>query len=395
MKFLRLIAFLFVFQSASSQSFIPETIESNKLKENRTFTVYLPKNYEANVVNKYPVMLVLDGEYLAQPINGILNYSNYWDDLPEIIIVAVNQNYAEKRYIDSEFDENGLPSGSGAKFFEFIGLELLPYVEKKYRTLPFRIIAGHDTTASFLNAYLYKDNPVFDAYISLGAEFPTAMETRVADRLKSIKKNIFYYHASADGDITELKEKAIALDENIKNSIPQNLKYRFNFFENASHYSLVAKAIPEALYFIFDRYQPISMVEFQEKISKLESGYTNYLIEKYTYLNQNLGLEVKPRLTDFKAIEAAILKNNAFAELQELSKYAEKHYPKTTLSVYHQALYFEKTGEFKKAIKEYQKGYSKEAIRELSKDFMLSRAEALKGKPDQPKEETNTEIKEE
>ena len=137
------------------------------------------------------------------------------------------------------------------------------------------------------------------------------------------------------------------------------------------------------------------MVEFQEKISKLESGYTNYLIEKYTYLNQNLGLDVKPRLTDFKAIEAAILKNNSYAELQELSKYAEKHYPKTTLSVYHQALYFEKTGEFKKAIKEYQKGYSKEAIRELSKDFMLSRAEALKGKPDQPKEETNTEIKEE
>jgi hypothetical protein len=47
--------------------------------------------------------------------------------------------------------DNGLPSGKGAAF-EFIG-ELLPYIEKKYRTAPFKIIAGHDTTAGFLNFF--------------------------------------------------------------------------------------------------------------------------------------------------------------------------------------------------------------------------------------------------
>ena len=83
----------------------------------------------------------------------------------------------------------------------------------------------------------------------------------------------------------------------------------------------------------------------------------------------------------------AILKNKAYPELQELSKYAEKHYPKTTLSVYHQALYYEKMGEFKKAVKEYKKAFVKDEIRELTKDFMLSRSESLKNKEDESKVE--------
>ncbi|MDP5000569.1 MAG: alpha/beta hydrolase, partial [Flavobacterium sp.] len=89
----------------------------------------------------------------------------------------------------------------------------------------------------------------------------------------------------------------------------------------------------------------------------------------------------------FKAIEAAILKNKAYNELQPLADFADKHYPKTILGTYHQALYFEKTGNYKKAVKTYQRAFTLEPIRELTKDFMLNRAEALKGKEDKPTEE--------
>jgi hypothetical protein len=36
----------------------------------------------------------------------------------------------------------------------------LPYLNKKYRVAPFKMIAGHDTTAGFLNFYLLKENPL-------------------------------------------------------------------------------------------------------------------------------------------------------------------------------------------------------------------------------------------
>ena len=381
--------FLILFLSAITTfaQRIPESIESKKLNETRDFTVVLPSNYENDIEKKYPVLVLLDGEYLLSPFEGILKYGNYWDDLPEMIIVSIPQNYGDTRYLDSEFDEGGFPSGTGANFFEFIGIELLPYVEKKYRTQPFRVIAGHDTTAGFLNSYLYKDNPVFNGYISLSPEFAYDMEKRVPERLALITKPLFYYQAMAEGDKEELKQRALSLTQNAK-AIP-NAKFKFASEEiiGTTHYSVVANAIPSALYFMFDGYAPISMTEFQTKIVKLDEGYTQYLIDKYTNLQEKLGIDIKPRLTDFKAIEAAILKNKAYPELQELSKYAEKNYPKTTLSIYHQALYYEKMGEFKKAVKEYKKAFVKEEIRELTKDFMLSRSEDLKNKEDDSKVE--------
>lgn len=381
MKTKFLLLFTLVTSFAFSQR-ITESIPSKKLGGERTFTVSLPGNYEADVEKKYPVLVLLDGEYLLNPFEGNLKYGNYWDDLPETIIVAINQNYGEQRFDDSDYDQTGLPSGKGASFFEFIGFELLPYIEGKYRTQPFRIIAGHDTTAGFLNFYLYKDDPVFNAYISLGAELAPQMITRVAERLPQIKKPIFYYHAIGQGDLTDINDGAKALDKMIAPIPNKTFNYRFDQFKGASHYSLVALAIPQALYFIYDGYQPISMMEYKDKIATLDKGYTQYLIDKYTKLEEKFGLKLKPRLTDFKAIEAAILKNKAYFELQELGKYADKHYPKTTLGTYHQALYYEKSGEFKKAIKEYRKGYTLEEIREITKSFMLDKAESLKGKED-------------
>ncbi|CAM3979625.1 MULTISPECIES: alpha/beta hydrolase [Flavobacterium] len=369
---------------------VNETIQSEKLEETRAFTVSLPSNYEFDTDKKYPILVVLDGEYLLNPFEGTLKYGNYWDDLPEMIIVAINQNYGETRFNDSEYDYTGLPSKKGAAFFEFIGFELLPYIEKKYRTQPFRIIAGHDTTAGFINFYLYKDDPIFNAYISLAPELAPAMETRISERLAKITKPIFYYQAIGSDDIKDINDGVKTLHNNIKSIPNKNFKYRFDIIDDASHYSLVPQAIPQAIYFIFNGYQPISMVEFQEKIVTLDKGYTQYLIDKYTKLEQTLGMTVTPRLTDFKAIEAAILKNKAYPELQELSKYADKNYPKTILGVYHQALYYEKMGEYKKAIKEYRKAFVKEEIgeiRELTKDFMISRAEDLKNKKDESKVE--------
>lgn len=386
MKKKLLLLFILITSICFSQR-ITESIQSKKLNETREFKVSLPPNYEFDVDKKYPILVLLDGEYLLDPFEGNLKYGNYWDDLPGMIIVAVNQNYGETRFKDSEYDENGLPSKTGASFFEFIGFELLPYIEGKYRTQPFRVIAGHDTTAGFLNFYLYKDDPIFNAYISIAPEMARGMEKRIADRLATIKTPVFYYQATADGDMKEINEAAFELDRNI-NLIPnKNFNYRLDKFKETTHYSLAPLAISRALYFIFDGYQPISMLEFQEKIVTLDKGYTQYLITKYDNLEKKLGLKIKPRLTDFKAIEAAILKNKAYFELQELGKYADKNYPKTTLGTYHQALYYEKSGEFKKAVKEYKKAFSLIEIREITKPFMLNKADSLKDKKDESKVE--------
>ncbi|MEW5677498.1 alpha/beta hydrolase-fold protein [Flavobacterium enshiense] len=385
MKTKLLLLFAFVTSSLFAQRF-DEPFESQKLNGPRNITIVLPPSYESNKDKKYPIFVVLDNEYLLDPVMGVMKYGAYWDDLPEVILVGINQNGANEREYDSQFDENGIPTEQGAKFFEFIGIELLPYLEKKFRVAPYRLIVGHDLTAGFLNAYLYKDNPVFNAYLCLSPDLPAEMETRIPDRLKIMQKPIFFYLATADGDLKKDRERIKVLDEGAKIVKTEFVKYSFDDFKNSSHYSLVPNAINSAIYAIFDGYQPISMNEFQEKLGKLDKGHTQYLIDKYTGIEKKLGFMPKIRLSDFKAIEAAIMKNKNYEDFKPLSDLAKKHYPKAMLANYHLAMMYDNTGEPAKAQKTFMSAFGQEPIRDLTKDMMLERAENIKGQLKKGKE---------
>lgn len=376
----KIILFLLLFISWQSYSQkITDTIVSQKLKEDREFTVSLPESYSKSKSKKYPILFLLDGDYLLDPFQGALNYGAYWDDLPEVIIVGITQNKKYERYSDCTFDpETGLPEGKGENFFEFIGQELLPYIEKTYRIAPFKIIAGHDVTAGFLNFYLYKDQPIFNAYISLSPELPTRMEEIIPQRLSALNQSISYYQATADGDLKTTKERIIQLDSDAATIKKPNLNYRFDTFKGTSHYSLVLHAIPNALYQFFGVYQPISVSEFNEKIAILPSGYVKYLENKYEIIENSLAIKMPIRFNDFKAIEAAILKNKAYNELDALSKLAQKNYPKSMLADYELGLMFEKNGDYRKAVKQFQIAYQKEEIGGLTKDMMLDKMDDLK-----------------
>ncbi|GAB3714058.1 alpha/beta hydrolase [Flavobacterium koreense] len=373
---------LFLLMTLSFSGFgqkLKDSILSKKLDTYRHLTISLPPSYDRETKKVYPLLFLLDGDYLFDPFQGAISYGNYWDDLPEVIIVGLAQNRDNERDSDCTFDDStGLPEGKGESFFEFIGGELLPFLQNKYRISPFKIIAGHDVTAGYMNLFLYKDNPLFNAYISLSPELATEMEVRVAERLGTFKQNMFYYQSSADGDIKKMRAKIATLDENIKAANNTSLNYKYDDFKGASHYSLVLYSIPSALYQFFAAYQPISTSEFQEKIVKLESGYVDYLKNKYEILEKALGIKMPIRLNDFKAIEAAILKNKAYNEFELLAQLSKKMYPKSMLGDYHMAMFYENTGDIKNAVRHYQNGFQMQEIGDLTKDMMLGKADELR-----------------
>lgn len=374
----KIILFFFFTLSMFSQK-TTELFKSAKLGTSRPIIISLPASYEKEPTKRYPLLILLDGEYLFDPFNGALSYGAYWDDLPETIIVGITQNKNNDRESDSSYDQSeGVPTNKGAAFFEFLGGELIPYIESKYRTTPFRIIAGHDTTAGFLNFFLYKDYPLFNAYISLSPELAPKMEQRIPINLAKLKQPLFYYQSSGSGDIKQLREPIQELDENIKKIQNPLLNYKFDDFANASHYSLVLYSIPSALYQIFESYKPISSAEFAEKIVVLQEGYVDYLVKKYDLIDKTLGMKIPVRLNDFKAIEAAILKNNAYNELDQLSQIADKNYPKSMLASYQLGLMYEKKGDAKRAAQKYQRASQLEEIGDLTKDMMFEKYDDMK-----------------
>lgn len=355
-----------------------DNIKSVKLGEERRITIGLPASYEANPEKKYPVLYLLDGDYLFDPFSGAISYGVYWDDLPEMIVIGVHQNKDGERFEDTTTDQNnGLPFEKGAQFFEFIGAELVPYIEKKYRTTPFRLIAGHDITASFINFYLYKETPLFNAYICLSPELAPKMEVRIPEKFSKIKEPFFYYLSAGDGDIKKIKEPIEKLDSNIKIANNPLVNYKYDLFKGATHYTEVLHSIPSALYQIFEVYKPINSAEYNDKIAILQTGYGDYLENKYATMSKVMGVKIPVRMSDFKVIENIILRNKAYDELGKMAEIANVNYPKAMLGEYELGLMYEKLGDPKRASKKYQNASQMEPIGDLSKDMMYEKMDQM------------------
>lgn len=372
-----LLICLFIAPNLFTAQTIYKSIQSSKIGEERQLKIQLPRNYEQNKNKSYPVLIVLDGDYLFEPVAGNVDFYSYWEDIPEMIVVGINQS--STRNADAFYDdERFLPAESGAKFFEFIGMELMTYLDSAYRTAPFRVIMGHDYTANFINYYLLKENPLFQGYINISPDLAPEMANRVVEALTKSESKIWYYLATAEEDIPSLKEDILSFDNQLKNIQNENLKYNFDNFPQATHYTLAGNAIPKAIEQIFEVYRPISLLDYNRTLLQTSVSSYDFLVEKYENIKTLFHIDKQIRLNDMMAVYNAIEKTEKWEELHNLSKLAEKHYPKTMLPTYFEARYDEETGNPKKAMRSYQKAYGQEAISFLTIDFMLDKAEKIK-----------------
>lgn len=375
-KIIYTFTFVFCVNILISQT-VYEEFESYKLDETREIKIQLPRNYDENIDKSYPIFIVLDGDYMFEVVAGNVDYYSYWEDMPEAIVVGINQD--DTRDEDNYYsDVNDLPVKTGADFFEFISMELLPHIESTYRTQNFRVAVGHGETANFINYYMLKAKPLFQAYIVISPSLAPSMNDYISQRLTKYETKLFYYLATASNDIKSIKKEAETLNTTISSIDNKNIIYNFDNFEGATHYSAPAHAIPKALESIFHVFQPISKKEYKENILTLNTSPVKYLQEKYKTINDLFGIEKQILINDFKAIAAAIEKKKEFEYFEDLGKIVRKEYPETLLGNYYLARFYEETGKPKKAMKTYKGAYGLKEIGGITIDLMLEKASEIK-----------------
>jgi predicted alpha/beta superfamily hydrolase len=377
---MKLIGYVFLFLltfNITEAQVIYKSIESSKLGESRQLKIQLPRGYENNVDKKYPLFVVFDGDYLFEAVSGNVDYYSYWADMPEAIVVGVNQ--LGSRFDDCMYSgQNSLPVETGAAFFEFIGMELMAYMEDTYRIEDFKVAIGHGETANFINYFLLKPQPLFQAYVVISPELAPKLLNYIPERLDKVEFKVFYYLASTSNDSKGIINDTNLLNSNINILNNENIAYKYDNFEGPSHYAVPTHALPNAFEYIFHVFQPISKKEYIETILELDTSPVMYLEDKYQTIADLFGIEKKILVNDFKAIAAAIEKYDQFEYYEQLGKLARKHYPKTLLGNYYIARFYEETGEAKRAMRTYQSAYTLDEIAGITKDVVLQKAEAIK-----------------
>ena len=353
-----------------------EIFESFKLQERRDVNYYFPENYTEE--KKYPLIVVLDAEYLFDHVVANAKFYSTFHGMPQAIIVGINQSKNSVRLDDCAFDPiSGLPTDKGIKFYEFIGMELIPYLETSYNIAPFKIFVGYDITANFGNFYLFKEESLFNAYISIAPVLAPEMEARVPAQLTSMKKKIFY-SLVVEGEKSEYTSRISTMDKALKEIKSESLMYSFDTYATADHVSVVAYGIGKAFDDIFGMFKPISPKEYKEKLLTSEEPVYNYLETKYGTIENLFGFRKKVDLNDIMAIYAGCRKKQDFESLKPLSDLCKKEYPDTMLGFYFEGEYYEQLGDPKKALRTFEKAFGMKEIDFLTKEMALEKMDALK-----------------
>jgi len=375
-----LIICCFVALNIEAQA-IYKTIDSYKLEGKRELKIQLPRNYDPEQNRTYPLIVVLDGDYLFEPVAGNIDYQAYWEDIPDCIVVGIKQSNTR----DDDFfydDETFFPAHDGAAFYEFMTAELLPFIEDNYNASNFRIIVGHDLSANFINYYLFKEVPIFRAYMALSPDLAPEMMNRLHRRLSTLSQETFYYMATADADVKALRTSIVESDSIIKTVQNDKLHYKFDDFEDANHYSLVGRGIPKALNEIFGLYKPINSKEYNEKVLTYEGSPYDYLIKKYEDIEYFYGFDKLLIENDIRAIAAACNKKDDIESLEKLSKLIKKKFPESMLSAYYLGMYYEKSGDLKRALQRYKSGLLLEPSQFIDKEVMLEKIYVIQDEMD-------------
>ena len=93
-----------------------EIFESFKLQERRNVSYYFPEDYSPE--KKYPLVVVLDAEYLFEQVVATAKFYSRFEGMPEVIVVGIEQSENDLRWKDCAFDEySGLPDEKGKSFY--------------------------------------------------------------------------------------------------------------------------------------------------------------------------------------------------------------------------------------------------------------------------------------
>jgi hypothetical protein len=356
-------------------------LHSNILNEDREYWVSLPESYsdEALSYRKYPLLIVLDGNVHFKVISGMANYMGAdryrsWK-IPEMIVVGIQNVDRRRDYTPDKIitvRENN--SGGGERFLSFLEDELIPELDKNYRTTSYRILFGHSLGGLLATHAYLKEETLFNAFIAVDPSFGTWDEETMDKKLAAVTNRTFdryIYIATANWGKRNIRnrDRHVRLFEALNNKCEGEFPAKLEYFENESHSSVPLIAFHNGISSIFDGYG----------ISYRDVKSTDQLIQHFQSISQRLSWDFKPPENLVNRIGYRMLQSKAPDNKSKALAFFllnTEYYPGSFNAFDSLGEAFEILGEPKKAIENYKKSLELNPMNEHA----ARKIESLEGK---------------
>lgn len=246
-------------------------IRSEILNEVRPLIIAKPAGYERGT-ERYPVLYLLDGEEHFVHAAGIVSFLAESERIPEMLVVAVANTNRSRDLTPPSTAENDIrftPVNGGADtFLRFFTEELIPYVERNYRTRPYRILVGHSFGGLFALHALTRRPDVFRAYIASSPSLNWNRQALVAEAETLFKKTTelnsdIYITAADEGGaaLSAVRRFVAVLDERA----PKGLRWTLREMTDETHVSAPHLSIYLGLDTIFAPWHLANPLELYDK----------------------------------------------------------------------------------------------------------------------------------
>lgn len=241
----------------------PDTVErfavkSRVMGEERPILVRTPEGYKGST-ERYPVLYLTDGDGHLRHTSASIAYLAGLSQVPEMIVVAIpNTDRSRDLSPATPQGEAGVPPsspGGGAdRFLRFIESELMPEVDRRFRTAPYRILAGHSLGGLFAVHALLARPELFQAYFAVSPALARADQEilrRAEKRFREPgewKKTLFLSLGDETGGMRQAFDRLTTL---LTEQKPRGLTWHAVRMEDQDHASVVPGSYFAALRRLF------------------------------------------------------------------------------------------------------------------------------------------------
>jgi len=219
--------------------------------------VSVPDDYETSG-KPYPVLYVLDGWHF--PLLAFIQHNSiYSKRMPPVIMVVIghghppNLNYVREQDFLGPTSQPKGTSGHAERFLAFLEGELIPFIERQYRTIPSdRALLGHSYGGAFAIYTLSERPELFQRIVCVSPAFASTRAMIfgfLKERLEKLSSPVILdLSVGTEGDLTEETAALASLFDSIKAANPRR---RLTFYNGENHDSVRLSAFSAGLYWVY------------------------------------------------------------------------------------------------------------------------------------------------
>jgi predicted alpha/beta superfamily hydrolase len=248
-------------------------LKSEVLNEERTYSVSLPVSYGWAKDRRYPVLYLLDGRTHFLHTAGAVDYLATQGDIPEMIVVAIDSTVRIRDFTQTDWATAWVGGGGAANFKRFLSTELIPSVERAYRTDGFRVLVGHSAGGQFVLYTLTAEPSLFQAYMAFSPSLDwddNLPQKSLAKSFESAKPLKAFLYVARSDDFGRALADYDALVDTLKTKSPQGFRWHSQPYPDETHGSIPLVAQIDALRRLYAgyRFHPDLMAKGLEFVEK-------------------------------------------------------------------------------------------------------------------------------